>query len=613
MTPIARLLGRSERKSEIVLWPGRESRYISNMLDWLIQNARIVDGTGAPAREGSIGIKDGRIVEVGAISASADRRFDANGAVVAPGFIDIHSHYDGQASWDGAMFPSVVHGVTTAVMGNCGVGFAPCRAQDHDRLIRLFEGVEDIPGSALAEGISWQWESFAQYLDAVDALPRTMDVAAYLTHDALRMYVMGDRATANESATSDDIAAMQALVEEGMRAGAIGFSTGRTDNHRAMDGSATPASEASVAELTALARAVGASGRGVLQAVSDFDMEQGSEPFEREFDVLERMAEAAPQRPLSISLMQRDKDPNQWREILRRVEAANARGLDLWVQVAPRGIGVLLGLRATFHPFIGFPSYKAIASLPLAERVRRMREPEFKARMLAEKSEAVAGDGSPIPPLVDRLLGMIDLISARIFPLGAVPDYEPKPTDSLFARAKQSGKRPLEVLYDALLEQDGNALLYFPVFNYTDLNLDAVGSMLHHPRSLVGLADGGAHCGTICDASMPTFFLMHWVRDRAQGTFSLERAIERLTREPARFLGLADRGAIEVGKRADLVVFDPAALALDPPHLVNDLPAGGRRFLQNAHGYRATFVAGEQTVSGGELTGARPGRVLRLS
>jgi N-acyl-D-aspartate/D-glutamate deacylase len=583
-------------------------------LDLSIVGGTVIDGTGSPARRADVGIKDGIVVSVtgpGGLGPAA-RTIDAEGAIVAPGFVDIHSHYDGQASWDGDMLPSAAHGVTTAVMGNCGVGFAPCRARDRERLIRLFEGVEDIPGTALTEGLSWKWESFGEYLDAIDAIPRTMDVAAYLTHDALRVFVMGERAVESERANDDDLRAMEALVTQAMNAGAVGVSTGRTDNHRAIDGSHTPASEASDAELAALARAMGATGRGLLQAVSDFDMERGPSRFEGEFDVLERFAEASGGRPLTLSLMQRDLIPTQWRDILRRVERANARGLDFHVQVAPRGIGVILGLEATFHPFIGFPTFKGFAHLPLAERVREMRKPEVRAKILSEKSDKIAGDGSAVPPLADRLLGMIDMISLRMFPLGRVPDYEPKFEASIGARALATQKPPLECIYDALLEDDGHALLYFPVYNYADLNLDAVGEMLHHPTALPGLADGGAHCGTICDASMPTYFLMHWARDREKQRFSLERAVELLTRTPAELLGFRDRGVLAPGKRGDVIVFDHAKLALAPPRLVRDLPAGGKRFLQDATGYRATVVRGEIVAQAGRLTGAKPGRVARL-
>jgi N-acyl-D-aspartate/D-glutamate deacylase len=583
------------------------------MLDLLIKNGTLIDGTGAASKRADVGIRNGKVVALGEVSEAATRTLDAEGAIVTPGFVDVHSHYDGQASWDGDMLPSSAHGVTTAVMGNCGVGFAPCRPADHERLIKLFEGVEDIPGSALTEGIKWEWETFGEYLDYVDARPRTMDVAAYLTHDALRVYVMGDRAVADSAATADDLRAMQAIVRDAMRSGAIGFSTGRTDNHRAIDGSHTPASEASEEELTALARAMAESGRGVLQAVSDFDMERGPERFEGEFDVLERFGAAAPGHTLWLSWMQRDLIPTQWVDIMRRAEAANARGVKMRLQAAPRGIGVLLGLQATFHPFIGFPSYKRIAHLPLAERVKEMRDPSFRARILGETSDKIADDGSPVPPLADRLLSMLDRVSMRMFPLGAVPNYEPGPGESLMARAVMSGGKPLEAIYDALLEQDGKALLYFPVFNYTGMSLDVVETMLHHPLSIPGLADGGAHCGTICDASMPTYFLMHWARDRARGRFSLEEAVKKLTGAPAEMMGFRDRGTLELGKKADLNVIDIAKLSLDSPHLVTDLPAGGRRFLQNAHGYRATVVSGAVVALNDQLTGDKPGRVVRLS
>ena len=582
------------------------------MLDLLLKNGTLVDGTGAASRRGSVGVRDGKIVAVGDVSEAAGRTIDCDGHLITPGFIDVHSHYDGQASWDGDMLPSSAHGVTTTVMGNCGVGFAPCRPSDHERLIKLFEGVEDIPGTALTEGITWQWESFGQYLDYVDARPRTMDVAAYLTHDALRVYVMGERAIADGKASADDLAGMQAIVRAAMKDGAIGVSTGRTDNHRAIDGSHTPASEATEEELTALARAMAESGRGVLQAVSDFDMEHGADKFDGEWNVIERFGEAAKGHTLFVSWMQRDLIPTQWKDIQHRAEAANARGVNVRLQAAPRGIGVLLGLEATFHPFIGFPSYKTIAHLPLAERVKAMRDPSFRARILSETSDKIAGDGSPIPPLADRLLSMIDLVSMRMFPLGATPQYEPGPGESLMARAVMSGGKPLDAIYDALLEQDGKALLYFPVYNYAGMSLDVVEEMLHHPLAIPGLADGGAHCGTICDASMPTYFLMHWARDRAKGRFTIEEAVRKMTGLSASMMGFHDRGTIELGKKADLNVIDLANLSLRSPHLVSDLPAGGRRFLQDAKGYRATIVSGGVIAEHDRLTGDKPGRVVRL-
>jgi N-acyl-D-aspartate/D-glutamate deacylase len=371
-------------------------------------------------------------------------------------------------------------------MGNCGVGFAPVRARDRKRLIELMEGVEDIPGAALAEGIAWAWESFTEYMDAIDARPRAIDVVCQVTHDPLRVFVMGERAFAGSAATEDDIAKMRALVREAIAAGAAGFSTGRTDNHRSIDGSETPAAEATARELAGIASALDGLDHGVLQAVSDFDMEKSPERFDAEFDVLERMAEAAPGHALSLSLMQRDLDTTQWRRILARAERAVAKGTNFRVQVGARGIGVLLGFEATFHPFIGFPSYKAIATLPLAERVRRMLDPAFKARLLGETSEKIAGDGSNVPPMADRFLANIDFISMRMFRLGAHPNYEPPKEDALFAEAMRTGKKPLEVIYDALLENDGKELLYFPVYNYAGFDLDAVHEMLSHPLALLG-------------------------------------------------------------------------------------------------------------------------------
>ena len=579
--------------------------------DLLVKNGLVVDGTGAAPRRANVAITGGRIVEVGDVAGAATRTIDADGAIVTPGFTDLHTHYDGQVSWDSDMAPSSLHGVTTCVMGNCGVGFAPVRERDRKRLVELMEGVEDIPGAALSEGISWEWESFGEYLDAIDRKPRTIDVVTQITHDPLRVFVMGERAFAGSAANEDDIEKMRALVREGLAAGAAGFSTGRTDNHRSVDGSATPSAEATVRELGGIAKAFEGLGYGVLQAVSDFDMEKSAARFDEEFDVLEKMAEAASGHPLSISLMQRDLDNTQWKKIIARAEKANARGVTIRLQVGARGIGVLLGFEATFHPFMGFPSYKAIANLPLEERVRRMRDPALREKMLGEKSEPIAGDGSNVPPMADRFLANIDLISMRMFRLGERPSYEPPREESLFAEAMKTSRKPLEVIYDALLENEGRQLLYFPVYNYADFDLEAVHEMLSHPLALLGLSDGGAHVGTVCDASFPTFMLTHWARDRAK-RFSLEHVVKMLTHDTSRYIGLKDRGTIAVGQRADLNVIDFDKLTLLRPELVKDLPAGGKRLVQRADGYRATIVAGEAIVEGGHLTGAKPGRVARL-
>ncbi len=580
--------------------------------DLKITGGMVVDGTGAAPFAANVAVTDGRIVEIGACAAEATRVIDAHGAIVTPGFIDLHCHYDGQVSWDADLLPSSVHGVTTAILGNCGVGFAPVREADRVRLIELMEGVEDIPGSALAEGIDFAWESFPEYMDAIDSRPHAIDIGLQVPHDALRVFVMGDRAVANEAATDEDIARMRELVREAVVAGAIGFSTGRTDNHRSKRGEFTPASEATARELIGIAHAFDGLSHGVLQAVSDFDMEHGPDGFDAEFDVFEQMASAAPERPFSMSLLQRDLDPTQWKRILARVEAANDKGMTMRVQAAPRGIGVMLGLEATFHPFVGFPSYKAISSRSLEERVAAMRDPAFKARLLSETSEKIAGDGSNIPAVADRMLAQIDMIALRMFRLGDPPDYEQPVEKSIYVEARNRGVSTLEAIYDAMLAKDGRELLYFPIFNYGSMSLDDVRTMIEHPLALVALSDGGAHVGTVCDASFPTFLLTHWARDRTEGRISIETAVRRLTSDVAQHLGLADRGVLAVGKRADLNVIDHANLRLHPPRLVHDLPAGGRRLLQDADGYLATIVGGAIIAEGGRLTGERPGRVVRV-
>ncbi|MEO6776927.1 MAG: amidohydrolase family protein [Kofleriaceae bacterium] len=581
------------------------------MFDLKLTGGTIVDGTGRASFPGEVAVVDGRIVAVGDCTGPAHRTIDARGAHVMPGFVDLHTHYDGQVTWDPELSPSSLLGVTTCVMGSCGVGFAPVRPGREAALIELMEGVEDIPGSALAEGIPWGWESFAEYLAALDATPRAIDVLAQVPHDPLRMYVMGERALAGEVATEADIVAMRGLLRAALEAGAAGFTTGRSDNHRTARGAATPASEAGARELFGIARAFHGLGHGVLQAVSDFDLMSGPERFDPEFDLLEQMAVASGGRPLSISTMQRDHAPDQWRRILARIDAAVARGLDLRCQVGARGIGVLLGLEATFHPFMGFPSYKAIAHLPLAERVQCMRDPALRARMLGETSDKVAGDGTPIPPLADFFLANLQNIAMRIYRMAARPDYEPALDRCIAADAARANTPVLAEIYDALLEDDGKALLYFPVYNYTGMNLEVVREMLLHPRALIGLGDAGAHVGTVCDASMPTFLLTHWARDRARG-LPLERVVAMQARDTARFIGLRDRGTIEVGMRADLNVIDLPNLGLRRPVMQRDLPAGGRRLVQRADGYLATLVAGVPIAERGELTGARPGRLVRM-
>jgi len=581
--------------------------------DLIIKNGLIYDGDGSAPYSANVAVSDGKIVEIGACDGAATDTIDAAGAIVTPGFIDLHTHYDGQVSWDANFEPSVYHGVTTVVMGSCGVGFAPVRPEDHDKLVRLMEGVEDIPGTALSEGLTWDWTSFEDYMDAID-FPHTIDFAAQVVHDPLRVFVMGDRAVFNQPATKDDIEQMRTLTRSALEAGAIGFSTGRSDVHRSADGEWTPSSEATAEELSGIAEAFQGLEHGILQAVNDFDLERGDpEAFDREWKLLEKFAESAGGRPFSLSLMQRDFAPKQWREILTRSEDASARGLNFSLQVAPRSIGVILGLQCTFHPFIGFPSYKKISGLSLGERVAAMRDPAFKAQLLSESSEKLAGDGTPIPPIADMLLAQIDFISCKMFRLGENPDYEQSLEQSVYKAAEADGVRPLEKIYDILLEKNGEEFLYFPIYNYTDLNYDAVYEMMAHPQSIMGLSDGGAHVGTICDASFSSYLLHYWARDRKKGaTIPLEQAVKKLTSEIADFAGFKDRGRLKVGLKANINVIDHSKLRLHPPRMVKDLPAGGQRLLQNAEGYIATLVDGVQVIKNDKLTGALPGKLVRV-
>ena len=587
------------------------------MHDLVLRNGTIFDGTGAQGQSLDIAVKDGRIAAIGTNLGPAQNTIDATGHIITPGFIDLHTHYDGQVSWDDTLQPSVNHGVTTAVMGNCGVGFAPCRAEDRAKLIRLMEGVEDIPGTALHEGLDWQWESFPEYLDALDAKPRTIDIAAMVPHDPLRVFAMGERAVFNQPANEDDIAVMETLVKEAMEAGAIGISTGRSDFHKSSDGGWTPASEAGKDELEGLARAVAASGHGVLQAVNDFDMVRPGETFDTEFALMEAFFRAGKGRPGSMSLMERDFAPEDWKNIIRRTEDLNADGLDISFQVAPRAIGAITGLNCTFHPIMAFPSYISIAELPLSERVAKLSDPKFKAQLLSETPIKLSGDDSPVPPLVDMMIETFPKLAEKIFPMnrheGSV-DYEPSSEASIAGLARDAGVSVWEMAYDLLLEDDGHALFYFPVYNYTHMNYDNVLTMMRHPKALLGLSDGGAHVGTICDASFPTYLLAHWTRDRlARGKpgITLPRAVQMLTADGADYLGLTDRGRIVVGQKADLNVVNYEALSLGVPIMVKDLPAGGQRLLQPVTGYMATFVNGERVIENDQVTNARPGQLIR--
>jgi N-acyl-D-aspartate/D-glutamate deacylase len=565
--------------------------------DLVIRNGLLADGTGAPVREAEVAIAGGRIVEVGAVAGQGREEIDAGGALVAPGWVDIHTHYDGQATWDPHLFPSSALGVTTVVFGNCGVGFAPVRADDRARLINLMEGVEDIPGTALHEGLPWDWTSFPEYLDALERRPHDIDCAAYVPHGAMRVHAMGERAAAGEPATDDDIAAMAAIAREAVTAGAIGFSTSRTLNHRSSSGEPTPSLTASAAELAGIAAGVASTGRGVLQVISDFlDLDE-------EWAGLRHMAETSG-RPLSISVAQLPERPTDHLAILERIAAASVSGLQVTAQVAPRAIGLLLGLSCTLNPFMTNPVYAEIADRPLDEQVRALRHPEFRRRLLdahtGERDRTKLGGF-----LIDRFPAM--------YPLGDPPDYEPDPSTSLGHRSEATGAPAVELALEALLADDGRGLLYLTFANYVDGNLDEARKMLLHPNAVPGLSDGGAHVGTICDGSFPTFLLAHWGVRRAEGRLPVEWLVERQTRATARTVGLTDRGVVAPGWKADLNVIDLDRLALHRPRIHHDLPAGGRRLLQEADGYRHTFVSGVEIQRDGKPTGNLPGRLVRSS
>jgi N-acyl-D-aspartate/D-glutamate deacylase len=554
----------------------------------IIRGGTVVDGTGAPARTADVAIDDGLVTDVGTLGASPARRtIDADGLLVTPGFVDIHTHYDGQASWDERMIPSSWHGVTTVVAGNCGVGFAPVRDADHDRLVELMEGVEDIPGAALHEGLTWNWRSFPDFLDALDGRRFDVDVALQVPHGALRLHVMGERGAKREPATDEDITLMAKLAREAIEAGALGFSTSRTMNHRTSRGELTPTLTAEADELVGIANAIGATGRGVLQVVSDFV------DVDAEFGLFRRMAEESG-RPLSFTLLQTVGD--RWRRELELLEQANADGVPMTGQVAPRPVGLLLGLECTLHPLLTNPAYRDLVDLPLAERVARLADPAVKQRIL---DAARQKDG--------RIIDAFD----RMFELGDPPDYEPDPSTSIAARAARDGREPLDLAYDLLLGDGGHAFLYVPILNYTDGTLDPAGEMLAHPNTVVGLGDGGAHVGTICDASFPTTLLTLWGRDRDHGRLDVPFLVHRQTQATARTVGLLDRGVLAPGYRADVNVIDFDHLVARRPEMRHDLPAGGKRLVQPADGYVATLVAGDVTYERGEATGPLPGGLVR--
>ena len=564
-------------------------------IDLVIRNGTLADGLGNALRETDIAVSDGKIVAVGEVPAYGRDEIDAKGLLVTPGFVDIHTHYDGQATWDSRLQPSSWHGVTTAVMGNCGVGFAPVRKTDHGRLIELMEGVEDIPGAALHEGLKWNWESFGDYLDALEERPRDIDICAQLAHGALRVFVMGERGAALEAANAQDIAEMRSLTADAMRAGAIGVSTSRTILHRTATGDPTPGLRATEAELMGIALGMADAGSGVMELISDFDY---PDPV-TEFAMIRRLV-AGSKRPLSLSLAQAGSNADGWRGLLALITQAADEGLPIRGQVAPRPIGLLLGLQGTINPFIAHDAFAAIKDKSLAEKVMAMRDPSFRARIMAENGARQSH------PLARRVMQF-----DQIYPLGNPPNYEPPRDSSIAAQAQRMGRDPAELAYDMMLEDGGRAFLFSPFANYTNYNLDCCGEMIASSNTLMGLGDGGAHVGIISDASFTTYLLTHWGRDRSHGRFNLPYLVKRLTSDTARAVGLQDRGVIAPGMKADINIIDFDRLRVNAPSMAFDLPAGGKRLLQTADGYVATIVSGEVTYRHGEETGALPGKLVR--
>ena len=562
-------------------------------LDLVIRGGTIVDGSGGPAFEADLGIAGGRIAEIGRVRRSGAEEIDARGLLVTPGFVDIHTHYDGQAVWDSRMAPSSWHGVTTAVMGNCGVGFAPCRPEDREKLVELMEGVEDIPGPVMHEGLNWAWESFPDYLDALERRRRDIDLCALLPHAALRVYVMGGRAVRLEPATADDIARMRAIAAEAVRAGAFGVSTSRTTSHKSLTGDYTPTLRALEDELAGLALGMADAGAGFLEIVSEWTQ---PDPL-TEFAMLRRVVERSG-RTAVFSLAQRNSGPVVWRDLLDAAGEAIRDGVSIRPVVAPRAIGLLLGLEGSQNPFSGTASYRSIAHLPLAERVARMRDPEFRRRMLADDPKEFSTF-----PLFHRMS------YAQMFRFGDPPNYVPGREDSIAAIAAREGRTPQEVAYDVMLEQDGLGFIYAPITNYGPYDLSISEAMLADRNAIMGLGDGGAHVGFILDAGFPTWLLSYWGKQRRR--FELPELVRRLTSDPAGAAGLNDRGLLAVGRRADVNVIDFDRIGFDRPYVAYDLPAGGKRLLQRGRGYAATIVAGQVTYRDGAPTGALPGRLVR--
>lgn len=570
----------------------RSERQEATVHDLVIRGGTVVDGTGAPPRTADVAVDGDTVTAVGRVDEGGRRQIDADGALVTPGWVDIHTHYDGQVTWDPEVSPSGWHGVTTVVTGNCGVGFAPARAEERDWLIQLMEGVEDIPGSALAEGITWNWESFEEYLDEVGSMRRVMDVACLLPHGALRAYVLG-RGRPNDPATADEVATMAELARQAVAAGAIGISTTRTLLHRAKDGELAAGTTAAPEELVALGDALGGMGRRVFSVASDLM------DLDTEFGWMATISRRN-HVPVTYQVLETELLPDAWRTWIDRGLAANRAGAWLVPQVAGKPTSVMVGFESTFHPFCQHRAYQALADLPVAARLAELRRPEVRAAILAEDVQPCG--------LVMLMHGM----PHKLFALGDPPDYEPGPERSVAAMAAREGRPPLEVMYDLMLRRDGRELLYMPLFNYGSGDFTAIEEMLRHPATVLGLGDGGAHCGVLCDASTPTFMLTHWARDRSRGgTLPVEQVVHLQTRRTAELYGFDDRGVLAPGWRADVNVIDHDGLRLPGPEMVYDLPAHGRRLIQKAEGYLATVKSGEVVRLDDKATGDRPGRLLR--
>jgi len=568
------------------------------MHDTVIRGGTIVDGTGKPGYTGDVALEGGKIASVGGKAGPGKREIDANGLLITPGWVDVHTHYDGQATWDPVLAPSSWHGVTTIMFGNCGVGFAPVRNEDHSSLIGLMESIEEIPGVALAEGLKWNWETFPQYLDALDQMPRAIDIAAQIPHHPLRVYVMGDRAINREAATADDIATMRDAVRAGLEAGAFGFTTSRTNSHKTPQGEMVPGRYSEVQELLGIGSAFKGLNYGAFGVNSDFDDEKV------ELEWMTKLGQDTG-RPVWFLLTDRPNDAVRWKRLMAGVHKARSQGAMVTAQIAGRPVGVMLGIDTALNPFSIRESYQALLTLPAEERIKRMRDPAFRAQVLSE---------APSPDLLRRLSQFRQYITTgwdRMFPMGDPPNYEPEASESIAAIAARSNHSPDEVAYD-YLATGTDKFLYFPIVGYNESNHDIIRMMLTDDATILGLSDGGAHCSSIIDASVPSWMLIHWARDRTRGEkLPLELMVKRQTSETANFFGFHDRGVLAVGKKADVNVIDYEGLRLHIPEVRYDLPMGGRRLVQRVDGYRNTFVSGVSTFENGQYTGATPGRLVR--